>query len=137
LDRARFDSDACFAALLGTPEHGRWLIAPQDGQARVTRRYRPNTLILETRFESAEGVATLVDFMPVHQSGSSVVRLIIGEFGHIAMKTELVIRFGFGATVPWMMRLDEGPVQDWGSQSTFPIAMHQSDWSEQWRPQPL
>jgi GH15 family glucan-1,4-alpha-glucosidase len=104
----RFDSDACFAALLGTLEHGRWLIAPQDGQARVTRRYRPNTLILETRFESAEGVATLVDFMPVHQSGSSVVRLIIGEFGRIAMKTELVIRFGFGATVPWMMRLDDG-----------------------------
>jgi GH15 family glucan-1,4-alpha-glucosidase len=75
----RFDSDACFAALLGTPEHGRWLIAPQDRTARVTRRYQPNTLILETRFECAEGAATLVDFMPGHQAGSSIVRLIVGE----------------------------------------------------------
>jgi len=104
----RFDSDACFAALLGTPEHGRWLIAPEDNTARVTRRYRPNTLILETRFENAEGAATLVDFMPGHQTGSSIVRLIIGERGSLAMRTELVIRFGYGATVPWMMRLDDG-----------------------------
>ena len=104
----RFDSDACFAALLGTPEHGRWLIAAQDGTARVTRRYQPNTLILETRFESAEGVATLVDFMPGHQAGSSIVRLIIGERGRLTMSTELVIRFGYGATVPWMTKLDDG-----------------------------
>ena len=93
---------------LGTPEHGRWLIAPQDGTIRITRRYRPNTLILETRFESAEGTATLVDFMPGHQAGSSIVRLIVGERGRVAMRTELVIRFGYGATVPWMMRLDDG-----------------------------
>jgi GH15 family glucan-1,4-alpha-glucosidase len=73
---ARFDSDACFAALLGTPEHGRWLIAAQDATARVTRRYQPNTLILETRFESAEGAATLLDFMPGHQAGCSIVRLM-------------------------------------------------------------
>src|SRR5271170_5325526 len=104
----RFDSDACFAALLGTPEHGRWLIAAQDGMARVTRRYQPNTLILETRFESAEGVATLVDFMPGHQAGSSIVRLIIGERGRVTMRTELAIRFGYGATVPWMTKLDDG-----------------------------
>ena len=104
----RFDSDACFAALLGTPEHGRWLIAAQDETARVTRRYQPNTLILETRFESAEGAATLVDFMPGHQAGSSIVRLIIGERGRLTMSTELVIRFGYGATVPWMTKLDDG-----------------------------
>jgi GH15 family glucan-1,4-alpha-glucosidase len=104
----RFDSDACFAALLGAPEHGRWLIAPEDGATRITRRYRPNTLILETRFENAEGAATLVDFMPGHQTGSSIVRLIIGERGSVAMRTELVIRFGYGATVPWMMRLGDG-----------------------------
>ena len=104
----RFDSDACFAALLGTPEHGRWLIAAQDDTARVTRRYQPKTLILETRFESAEGAATLVDFMPGHQTGSSIVRLIIGERGRITMRTELVIRFGYGATVPWMTKLDDG-----------------------------
>ena len=53
----RFDSDACFAALLGTTEHGRWRIAPHDGTAKITRRYRPNTLILETRFETTEGAA--------------------------------------------------------------------------------
>ena len=104
----RFDSDACFAALLGTPNHGRWLIAAQDGTARVTRRYQPNTLILETRFESANGAATLLDFMPGHQTGSSIVRLIIGERGSITMRTELVIRFGYGATVPWMIKLDDG-----------------------------
>ena len=104
----RFDSDACFAALLGKPEHGRWMIAPQDGTIRITRRYRPNTLILETRFDSAEGTAILVDFMPGHQAGSSIVRLIVGERGQVAMRTELVIRFGYGATVPWMMRLDDG-----------------------------
>jgi GH15 family glucan-1,4-alpha-glucosidase len=104
----RFDSDACFAALLGTPQHGRWLVAPQDGTARVTRRYQPNTLILETRFESPEGVATLVDFMPEHQTGSSIVRLIIGERGRITFRTELVIRFGYGATVPWMTKFDDG-----------------------------
>src|SRR6185312_2223990 len=104
----RFDSDACFAALLGAPEHGRWLIAPADRAVRVTRRYRRNTLILETRFENAEGAATLIDFMPVNQTGSSIVRLIIGECGRIAMRTEFVIRFGYGAHVPWMIRLDDG-----------------------------
>jgi GH15 family glucan-1,4-alpha-glucosidase len=104
----RFDSDACFAALLGAPGHGRWLIAPENGTAQVTRRYRPNTLILETRFENAEGAVTLVDFMPGHQTGSSIVRMVIGERGRIAMRTELVIRFGYGATVPWMVRLADG-----------------------------
>jgi GH15 family glucan-1,4-alpha-glucosidase len=104
----RFDSDACFAALLGTPEHGRWLIAAQDETTRVTRRYQPDTLILETRFESAEGAATLVDFMPGRETGSSIVRLIIGERGCVTMRTELVIRFGYGATVPWMTKLDDG-----------------------------
>jgi GH15 family glucan-1,4-alpha-glucosidase len=107
----RFDSDACFAALLGTPEHGRWLIAAEDGTARVTRRYQSNTLILETRFECADGAATLVDFMPRHQTGSSVVRLIIGERGRLTLKTEMVIRFGYGATVPWMTKLDDGTLR--------------------------
>jgi GH15 family glucan-1,4-alpha-glucosidase len=104
----RFDSDACFAALLGTPEHGRWLVGAQDETIRVTRRYQPNTLILETRFESAEGAATLIDFMPGHQMGSSIVRLVVGERGRLTMRTELVIRFGYGATVPWMTKLDDG-----------------------------
>ncbi|MGB7257647.1 MAG: glycoside hydrolase family 15 protein [Pseudolabrys sp.] len=103
----RFDSDACFAALLGGPEHGRWLIAPQDGNARVTRRYRPNTLILETRFETGEGAVTLVDFMTNRQGGSHIVRMVVGESGSVALRTELIMRFGYGATVPWVTRLDE------------------------------
>jgi hypothetical protein len=65
-------------------------------------------LILEIRFENAQGAATLVDFMPGHQTGSSIVRLIIGGRGSLAMRTEWVIRFGYGAAVPWMMRLDDG-----------------------------
>ena len=81
----RFDSDACFAALLGKPEHGRWLIAPQDGAARVTRRYRPNTLILETRFETDDGAATLIDFMPPREPHSNVVRIVVGERGRVGI----------------------------------------------------
>jgi GH15 family glucan-1,4-alpha-glucosidase len=104
----RFDSDACFAALLGTPANGRWIIAPRDEGARVTRRYRPNTLILETRFETADGAATLIDFMPLRDRQSDVIRVVVGERGAVAMRVELVIRFGFGAIVPWVTRLDDG-----------------------------
>jgi GH15 family glucan-1,4-alpha-glucosidase len=100
----RFDSEACFAALLGGSEHGRWLIAPRD-KARVTRRYRPNTLILETRFECRQGVVTLVDFMPMGGTHCSVVRLVIGEHGRVDMQMELILRFGYGAVVPWVEKL--------------------------------
>jgi GH15 family glucan-1,4-alpha-glucosidase len=104
----RFDSGACFAGLLGGPEHGRWLIAPQDAAARVTRRYRDNTLILETRADTAEGTITLVDFMPLRGRHSVVVRLVRGERGRVKMRTELVLRFDYGRTVPWVTRLDPG-----------------------------
>src|SRR6516162_4507122 len=107
----RFDSDACFAALLGSEEHGHWQIAPRDDGARITRRYRPNTLILETRFECSEGVVTLVDFMPMQGTHSSVVRLVVGERGRVAMDTKLVLRFGYGAIVPWVTRLDDGALR--------------------------
>jgi GH15 family glucan-1,4-alpha-glucosidase len=107
----RFDSDACFAALLGTDEHGRWQIAPRDELMKVTRRYRPNTLILETRFECAEGAATLVDFMPIDVPYSNVIRLVIGERGRVTLCTELVLRFGYGAIVPWVTRLDDGTLR--------------------------
>src|SRR5947209_7326769 len=81
----RFDSDACFAALLGTPEHGRWLITPQS-KAEVTRQYLRDTLILETRFSTAEGVVRLVDFMPPRDNHSNLVRLVIGEAGQVTMR---------------------------------------------------
>jgi GH15 family glucan-1,4-alpha-glucosidase len=107
----RFDSDACFSALLGKPEHGRWLIAPQDSTAKITRRYRPNTLILETRFETAEGAVTLVDFMPPRENDSCLIRLVIGERGRVAMRGELVLRFGYGANVPWVTRVDDNTLR--------------------------
>ena len=106
----RFNSDACFAALLGTRENGHWLIAPKTPDVRVTRRYRPNTLILETRFEMETGVATLIDFMPIRDDYSNIVRLVVGETGEVLMHFELILRFGYGAIVPWVSRLDEATV---------------------------
>jgi GH15 family glucan-1,4-alpha-glucosidase len=103
----RFDSEACFAALLGSPEHGRWSIAPRT-KARVSRRYRPDTLVLETQFETADGAATLIDFMPTGLRRSSIVRLVVGTRGTVTMSTELILRFGYGAVVPWVTRLEDG-----------------------------
>jgi len=104
----RFDSHACFAALLGGPEHGRWLLAARDDDARITRRYRGETLILETRIETAEGVALVIDFMPPRGRNSDVVRIVRGEQGRVRMRMELVLRFNYGRTVPWVTRLDGG-----------------------------
>jgi GH15 family glucan-1,4-alpha-glucosidase len=89
----RFDSGACFAGLLGGPDYGRWLIAPRDPATSVTRRYRDDTLILETRMETADGAVTLVDFMPLRGRHSDLVRLVRGERGRVRMHTELVLRF--------------------------------------------
>ena len=104
-----FDSEACFAALLGDPKNGRARIAPRDKTARVTRRYRGDTLILETRFETADGVATLIDFMPPRSGEDShLVRIVVGERGRVEFESELVLRFGYGAHVPWVTRLQDG-----------------------------
>ena len=104
-----FDSEACFAALLGEPKNGRARIAPKDKTARVTRRYRSDTLILETRFETADGVATLIDFMPPRSGEDShLVRIVVGERGRVEFESELVLRFGYGAHVPWVTRLQDG-----------------------------
>jgi GH15 family glucan-1,4-alpha-glucosidase len=104
-----FDSEACFAALLGEPKNGRARIAPKDKTARVTRRYRSDTLILETRFETADGVATLIDFMPPRSGEDShLVRIVMGERGRVEFESELVLRFGYGAHVPWVTRLQDG-----------------------------
>lgn len=102
-----FDSESCFAALLGDKGHGRWRIAPAD-DSRMSRRYRGETLILETRFETADGAVTLIDFMPPRGSASDVVRLVRGERGRVAMHMELIIRFGFGANIPWVRRTGNG-----------------------------
>jgi GH15 family glucan-1,4-alpha-glucosidase len=106
----RFDSGACLAALLGSPEHGRWLIAPVS-PARVTRRYRPDTLILETCFENHEGVVTLIDFMPLRGSASDLVRLVMGQNGRVRMRMELILRFDYGSIVPWVRRDADGSLE--------------------------
>ena len=104
----RFDSTACFAALLGTPENGRFLIAPKDPSARVTRQYRDGTLILETTFETKDGIATLIDFMP-KSGGCDIVRLVVGERGRVEFQSELVIRFDYGVSIPWVRHLEDEP----------------------------
>jgi GH15 family glucan-1,4-alpha-glucosidase len=104
----RFDSGACFAALLGSPDNGRWSIACTSPGARVTRRYRPDTLILETRFETDTGTATLIEFMPQRVGHSHVIRLVQAERGSVSFKTELVIRFGYGEVVPWVTKTEHG-----------------------------
>ena len=107
----RFDSGACFAALLGAPENGHWQIAP-IGDAQVTRRYQPRTLILETFFKTENGEAALVDFMPLRRRGPSrLVRLVVGLRGAVRMRTELIIRFDYGASVPWVLRMENGDLQ--------------------------
>ena len=105
-----FDSDACFAALLGTNRNGRWLIAPAGEITNSSRRYWDNTLILETRFETATGDVALIDFMPPRGNASDVVRLVRGVRGTVKMKMQLVIRFGFGSDVPWVRRTEEGAI---------------------------
>jgi GH15 family glucan-1,4-alpha-glucosidase len=104
----RFDSPACFAALLGGPQHGRWLIEAVDESVRVTRGYRENTLILETRLETESGVVLLIDFMPPRGRNSDIVRLVRGEKGRVRMRMELVLRFDYGRTIPWVTRMDDG-----------------------------
>ncbi|MDQ2664588.1 MAG: glycoside hydrolase family 15 protein [Gemmatimonadota bacterium] len=103
----RFDSPACFAALLGDPTHGRWRVGPTDDDARGVRRYRDDSLILETTFTTAEGSATLVDFMPPDATRSDLVRIVIGQTSRVTMRFDLALRFGYGALVPWVTRVDE------------------------------
>ena len=103
----RFDSAACFAALLGTVENGRWLLAPRQRILAVRRHYRPGTAILETEFETETGRAAIVDFMPL-KNGANLVRIVIGRSGHVDFRNEFVVRFNYGATVPWVSRRDDG-----------------------------
>src|SRR5579864_4370695 len=81
----RFDSGACFAALLGEPRHGRWLISPNDEIARVSRRYRPGTLVLDTDFHTRSGTVRITDFMPIRRDATEVVRIVRGLAGRVAM----------------------------------------------------
>jgi GH15 family glucan-1,4-alpha-glucosidase len=105
----RFDSAACFAALLGGPEHGRWALVPAC-EHRVSRRYLPGTAVLETTFKTDGGVATLTDFMPLSEDETKVdvVRIVRGVQGEVPMEMELLLRFNYGQAVPWVRRRDYG-----------------------------
>ncbi|RKQ90222.1 GH15 family glucan-1,4-alpha-glucosidase [Solirubrobacter pauli] len=105
----RFDSGACFAALLGEPRHGRWQLAPRDDVVSVRRRYRDGTLVLETELETATGVVRVIDCMPLpDDTTTEVARLVEGVRGEVAMAMELIVRFDYGRVVPWVRRLDGG-----------------------------
>jgi len=105
----RFDSGACFAALLGDPDNGRWLLAPAAG-GKPSRRYRGDTLVLETTWETDEGMVRVHDFMPPRGKAPDVVRIVEGVSGSVTMRSELVIRFDYGRIVPWVRRVDDSRV---------------------------
>ncbi len=104
----RFDSPACFAGLLGESKHGRWLIAPADSEVRVTRRYRGDTLILETVFRTPAGAACVIDFMGRREGACDIVRIVRGLQGDVTMRMELVVRFDYGSIVPWVSQQEDG-----------------------------
>jgi GH15 family glucan-1,4-alpha-glucosidase len=106
----RFDSGACFAALLGTPGNGCWELAPASEVRRTRRRYRKNSLVLETTFETGDGAVTLVDCMLLARERPELVRLVRGERGQVPMRTRVIIRFDYGHIIPWVRRLEGGGI---------------------------
>ena len=104
----RFDSPACFSALLGTQDHGHWLVAPAIPARAVRRRYRPGTLILETEFETDAGVVVVTDCMPLRTQMPDLIRVGEGKRGAVPMRLELVIRLDYGSLVPWVRRTPDG-----------------------------
>jgi GH15 family glucan-1,4-alpha-glucosidase len=104
----RFDSPACFAALLGTPEHGRWKVAPRDAVLDVERRYRDDTLILETTFTTASGRVRVIDFMPIRTAAIDLMRIVEGLEGRVAMRCDFALRFDYGSIVPWVRACEGG-----------------------------
>ena len=104
----RFDGTACFAALLGTSRHGRWLLAPEDPEPRISRSYRGDTMVLETLFDTADGQVAVIDFMPIGRADSSLVRRVEGRRGKVSMCMHLVLRFDYGSATPWVTELHKG-----------------------------
>ncbi|MCI3946012.1 glycosyl hydrolase, family 15 [Pseudomonas syringae] len=126
----RFDSTACFAALLGSEDHGRWKIAPTAEVTSVERRYREGTLILETLFETRDGRAMLIDFMPMNTSGH-VVRIVVGLSGQVEFGVDLAIRFDYGSNVPWVEKRDAHTLTAVAGPEMLvlrsPVALHPQD----------
>ena len=128
----RFDSGACFAALLGTPEHGRWIIAPTGPVQRVTRAYRGDSLVLETTLDTPSGSLKLIDCMPIRSGAPDVIRLVEGLRGSVRMRSELVVRFDYGSITPWV-RQEDGGVCATGGPDTLhlrtPVALRGEGWT--------
>src|SRR5581483_7606562 len=126
----RFDSPACFSALLGTPAHGRWRIGPAGAVRRIARRYRPRTLVLETEMRAAGGTVRLIDCMPLRDGRTDIVRIVEGVSGAVRMSLELVIRFGYGVVVPWVRREGHTLVATGGPDTLelrTPVELHGED----------
>src|SRR5919108_3906043 len=104
----RFDSPACFAALLGDEGNGRWLLRPAGETKRTSRRYREGTLVLETEFETDEGSVRIVDCMPPRDRAVTLVRLVEGLQGRVPMRMELIVRLDYGSAIPWVTKADGG-----------------------------
>jgi GH15 family glucan-1,4-alpha-glucosidase len=104
----RFDSGACFAALLGSEENGRWLLSPANKIQSIRRRYREETLVLETDYETEDGAVTVIDCMPPRSKEPDVVRMVVGRRGQVRMRMRLTIRFDYGSIVPWVRRTHKG-----------------------------
>ncbi|MFG1813265.1 glycoside hydrolase family 15 protein [Kribbella sp. NPDC049174] len=102
----RFDSPACFAALLGTDDNGHWRLSPRNADARSSRHYRGDTLVLETEWSTSTGSVRVIDFMPPRDKAPDVVRIVEGISGRVAMRSELRLRFDYGQVVPWVRRVD-------------------------------
>jgi GH15 family glucan-1,4-alpha-glucosidase len=102
----RFDSGACFTALLGEPDHGRWLLAPVAEFVRAERHYRGLSLVLDSVYETAHGAVRVTDFMPPRDDAPDIVRLVEGIHGEVSMRSELIVRFDYGHIVPWVRRVD-------------------------------
>jgi GH15 family glucan-1,4-alpha-glucosidase len=113
----RFDSPACFSALLEEPENGRWLLAPVGDVSQVRRCYHQDTLILETEFTTPNGVASVIDFMPVRSGRPDLARVVVGRRGRVQLGLDLVIRFDYGCIVPWVRRTSNGIVAVGGPDS--------------------
>jgi len=107
----RFDSAACFAALLGSQENGHWQIAPKAEHPAINRRYRPGTLVLETEFSTAEGAVLLIDCMQLRGEHQDIIRLVRGIRGRVPMQLQFVVRFDYGSRIPWVSRMDDGRLQ--------------------------
>ena len=127
----RFDSASCFTALLGEEKHGRWLISPAGEVRSVSRRYREGTLVLETDFETADGTARVIDFMPPRDGGApQLMRIVQGLRGHVPMRMQLIIRFGYGLSAPWVQRVPGGIVAQAGPDAlhlSTPVELHRQD----------